>query len=627
MGTFAIFQSKAQRRARARATAQDAPAPSIVAATRAPGKPVAVDLGISLTSHELFTSTRSKEFIPGSCIAVSPAGATLAMGSMAREMEGRVPPHVRVLQPLQGGRVNDSHLAVRLLENAYKLAGYTGPVGPRVMLQVPASITESERRNLIEAARTAGARSVQLVDQTVAAAVGANLPVLEARGNLVIDLDATSAELALISFGRVLESRPLAASRQFCQNALCDALRRDLHVQISLTTADALIRELGNACGPEGNRVFSVGGRDLAQGLPRKVEVSESAVYEAIRPALETISRELRAIIAEAPNEMISDLVEQGVTLTGIGARLAGLPEYLSAQTNLKVHVAEEPEAAGSRGLRRLLAEDRLRRALLGTVHTAPAKGFRMSPGRSVAAALLFLGLAGSFVPLASHAASGASTVDSAFQTGLTPFWKIASNGMKPAAPAPVAPAISSEEKRRQQQLAAENARLRSLVKLKSAPFAKGAVQGARVIARDPQGWLSWVVLDAGSSQGVKPGMPVVSSEGLVGSVNTVSPSSSRVRLLTHPGSAVAAMIGSRKATGVLYGRNQKTCELRFVDPEKKIKPGDLVTTSGLDGKFPAGLKLGKVLQVKAPQDAVYKSVLVTPAFSAVSPEVLLLKR
>lgn len=619
MGTIAIFQSRAKAR-RERAAESERPV-----ARRRPGRRVSFDLAVALTSQELASCTRSKEVVPGGCIAVSPAGVTLAMGERAREMEGRVPVHVRVLQPLQGGRVVDSNLAVRLFENIFKTTGQRGPVGPRVLLQAPSNLTDAERKNLIEAARSAGARSVQLVAQSLVAAVGADMPVLEPTGSLVVDLDGTAAELSLISYGRVLETRSLTASRQLCETAVSDLVRRELHVQISMGTAEALLREIGSAERTSSEQTMAIGGRDLVEGLPRKVEVSSDLVFRAIQPALDQLARELHTLLAEIPGELLADIVRTGVVLTGAGARLNGLESYLSRRLNVKVRLAPEAEQAGIQGLHRLLREDGLRRALIGAPHKMTAPSLRVSsPGRIAAAAVLFLGLLGAFVPLAGQASAGAQSVDSAFQSGLAPFWKAASSGSENIGP-PVPDSIKAEQRRRQQSLAEENSRLRSLLKLKAAPFSKGKMRAARVIARDPQGWLSWVVLDAGSAEGIKQGMPVVAPEGLLGTVSSVNKNSSRVRLLTHPNSAIAATIKNRKANGVLYGRNQKACELRFVDPEKVVKPGDLVTTSGLDGRYPAGLTLGRVLQVKAPQDNVYSSVLVAPANASSSTAVLLL--
>lgn len=596
------------------------------AAVRAPGRAVSLDLAISLTSADLTLLTRSKEIHPGGSIAVSPAGATLALGDEAREMEGRVPPHIRVLQPLLGGRVSDDQLALRVLEHALKRGGFAGPMGPRVLLAVPDSLTESERRSLTEAARSAGARHVRLISQSLAAAVGAGVPVLQARGSLIVDLDASSGEAALISYGRVLQSRPLQASRYHFQMAVCDAIRRDRHVQISLKAADALLTELGETNPTDPFRTASVGGRDLAEGLPRRIEVSVQEVFGAIQPLLDGLQKELRAMIAQIPAPLLGDLVKEGLVLTGRGAQLRGLVGFVTEHTRLNAVLADEPEFTGKRGLQRILKDDCVRRALLGEVQKVVSRS-PLSPARTTAAAVVLLGLACTFVG-AMPMASTSAQVETALDSTLSPLWKVASRplSMGPKTEvAPVAP-ITAEERRRAQQLEAENKRLRTLMKLKAAPYAKGNSQAARVIAREPQGWLSSLVLDVGSKNGLKPGLPVISSEGLLGSVQQVNGSSARVRVLTHSKSAVAASIPARKASGVLYGKNQKLGELRFVDPDKKVKVGDKVVTSGLDGRFPPGIPLGTVVRLKTPQDNVYSTVLVQPAASADSTEVLVLK-
>ncbi len=576
------------------------------------GSKVRVDLAISLTSQELFTVTAHRELQPGGCIAVSPSGLTLALGSAARDMEGRVPPHVRVLQPLQGGRVQDSQLAVRVLEHAFREAGYKGPVGPRVLLQIPGELTESERRSLTEAARAAGARSVELIDQGRAAAAGVGLPVLQARASLIAHLDATSAEASLISFGRVLHSRPLAASWQNWQSAVCDLIRRDFQVQISMFSAHTLILALGAAGDPGPPRTYAVGGRDLVRGLPRKVEVASGTVHEAIRPSLDALARELQALIVSASDELLNDLVESGVTVAGPGAGLKGLSAFLSQRIQLPVHVQAEGE-----GLVCLLRQKDLRRSLLGRVARPGRSGWK--PTRWAAAAVLLLGLSAAAFSLAPAAAG-----ESPLQASLAPLWRMAAGVTSPAATPNLTGAVRQEERRRQQQTAGENQRLRSLIKLRSAPYASGGVLGARVLSHQPPGWPAMLVLDSGRSQGVKVGMPVVSNEGMVGTVSSVANDSSRVRLLTHPNSVVAATVG--KSNGVLYGGSSKQTELRFLDPDKKVRRGETVLTSGLDGRYPAGIRLGKVMGVSS-QKAVYSSFLVQPVNPEASSEVLLLRR
>lgn len=599
-------------------------APTVNLAQRAKGRAVPVDVAIALTSQELFVETRSRETSPGSSIAVTPAGATLAMGNEAKEMDGRVPPHIRVIQPLLGGKVSDSNLAVRVLENALKSAGFAGSLGPKVLLETPASLTDSEKKSLTEAARSAGARKVEMVSQCLVAAVGAGLPVLEARGSMVLDLDNSSAEAGLITYGRVLHSRPLVASRQHFQQALIDAIRRESHVQICNTAAEALLRELGSAAPQDRDRSFAVGGRDLAAGLPRKIDVSAGEVYDAIHPLLDGLAREMIALIGESPTELLSDVSRDGLILTGEGADLNELDSFLSEATHVPVRRAEKFAQAGPRGLRTLLKNDDLRRALLGAPKKSASTSSRLSPTRALALSVLLLGLIASLVSVLSTTTL-ANTRSTPLDSTLTPLWKMSSGFFGPKVDTEPSP-VTAEERRRHQQLAAENLRLRALVKLRPAAFSKGGVVAARVIAREPQGWLSWLVLDAGTPQGVKVGSPVVSGDGLLGSLASVSASSSRVMVLTNPRSIVAATVKGRKANGMLYGSNQKTCELRYLDPEAKIKVGDLVYTSGLDGKFPAGLKIGRVVQNTHPQGAVYSSVTVEPSASLSSPEVAVLK-
>lgn len=261
------------------------------------------------------------------------------------------------------------------------------------------------------------------------------------------------------------------------------------------------------------------------------------------------------------------------------------------------------------------MREAGLRRSLLGATRRKRIPSWK--PTHLAAAAVLLLGLGGAALSMAP-----ANAGESPLQASLAPLWK----AVAPPVTAARDDGLSQEERRRQQQISSENQRLRQLVKLRSAPYASGGVLGARVLTHQPAGWPGMLVLDSGSAQGVKVAMPVVNGEGLVGTVSSVTRDSSRVRLLTHPNTVISARVGRSQAKGVLYGRNQKFCELRFLDPESKVRPGELVYTSGLDGRYPAGIRLGKVAGL-SPQKAVYSSVLVQPANADESTEVLALRR
>lgn len=588
------------------------------------------DVGLSLGSGTVAVRMRDRMDVldDGACLAVDRRDQKiLAYGAEARRYDGRTSDDIRLLRPIRGGAVTDSVAARHLLQRALKGARLS--MGqPHVVLGVSAALTAMERRNVAAAAKAAGAKQVHLVDQALLAALGAGLPVLEPDGSMVVDLGAGTAELAVLASGYVLAHGALKLGGDGMDDAIRDIVRKVHAVEISASSAERLKNELADATGRY-QAELAVPGRDLRTGLPTKVTVTASDVREAILPLLQSVAEEVRRVLRELSPDLLADVSRLGAVLTGGVAQMRGLAPYLEAETGLRMQVAEDPAAASGRGLERVLRDHRLRRRILapesrGQKSLAESSETRPQRGRLIALLLL----AGSLLLTLFFARDirnlQPTPVDDRLSGAMVPMWNLA--GALPFGLATATQASSlnddvllarlKEAERRSDVLGTENQRLRKLYK--AAPRPKGwqlaPLTMAPVVARSPKEWLNAMTLGAGSQQGLKQGMVVTSAEGLVGQLAYVTDGSSRVKLLTDPSMVVSAEIKKRKASGVLYGMGDGTYELRFLDPDTKLKEGDAVTTSGVDGLFPPGMSVGRVTRVSRLRDQLHQVAVVSPS-------------
>jgi rod shape-determining protein MreB len=289
----------------------------------------------------------------------------LKVGKEARDMLGRTPPSIVALRPLRGGVIADLDCAEHMLRAfSCKAHNRRRMVRPRVVVGVPCGITEVEKRAIRESATLAGAREVYLIEEPLAAAIGAGLPVQEPTGSMIVDVGGGTTEVAVISLAGIVYSHSLRVAGDNMDDAIVNYVRRRYGVLIGDRTAEQLKIGIGSAIPFEEARRMVITGRDLVTGLPRTLEVPDGEVRDAIRETVALIVDAVKTALERTPPELSADLMDHGIVLAGGGALLHGLDTLLARETNLPVRLAEDPLTCVVRGAGKALDELELLRAV-----------------------------------------------------------------------------------------------------------------------------------------------------------------------------------------------------------------------------------------------------------------------
>lgn len=268
----------------------------------------------------------------------------LAVGHQAKKMLGRTPEFIIASQPMQDGVIADYEITQSLLRYFIQEAcGKMFFIKPEVMICVPAGVTQVEQRAVIDATKSAGARVVHLIDEPLAAAIGARIPVAEASGNMIVDTGGGSTEAAVISLGGVVSHKSIRVAGNKIDDAIADYLRKKHNLLIGEQTAEEIKIELGSATEPKKEKSKKVKGRDSVYGLPKTVTISNVEVNQALKQPLAQILSAIRGVLEKTPPELVSDIVDKGIVLSGGTSLLTGLGEYLSEELNVAVHQVDEP--------------------------------------------------------------------------------------------------------------------------------------------------------------------------------------------------------------------------------------------------------------------------------------------
>jgi rod shape-determining protein MreB len=303
---------------------------------------LAIDLGTANTL--VFRGGEGIVFNEPTVIAMnSRTGEVLAMGEEAWDMIGRTPANVVAVRPLRHGAITDFDITQRMIRVILKRVGISRMSKPRVLVCVPSAITEVERRAVEEAAKSAGAREVALVDEPLAAAIGAGLPIHEPIGNLVVDIGGGTSEMAVISMGGVVTGKALRIGGFDMDGAIQQHIRRAYGMAVGERTSEGIKMAIGSAYPTPAPGVVEVRGREITSGMPRRVEVTEEEVREALSENVGHIVDAARECLAVAPPELAHDVLETGMFLTGGGSLLKGLDMRLARDCEVPVHITEQP--------------------------------------------------------------------------------------------------------------------------------------------------------------------------------------------------------------------------------------------------------------------------------------------
>ena len=267
----------------------------------------------------------------------------LAVGEEAKTMLGKTPGNIRAIRPMADGVIADFDVAEEMIKHFIrKVHKRSTLVSPQVVVCVPSGATAVERRAIQESAEAAGARRVFLIEEPMAAAIGANLPVTEASGSMVVDIGGGTTEIAVMSLGGVVYSESLRVAGDAMDNALKDYMREEYNLMIGDSTAEKIKKDIGTAI-PTNNNTYAVKGRDLRSGTPKEVNISEQDTSEALNPILKDIVSGIKKALENTPPELSADLVDMGLTMTGGGSLLKNIDKRFSKETGLPVNIADDP--------------------------------------------------------------------------------------------------------------------------------------------------------------------------------------------------------------------------------------------------------------------------------------------
>ena len=268
--------------------------------------------------------------------------SVLAVGDEAKTMLGRTPGNIQAIRPLRDGVIADFIVTEEMIKHFIKKVHKKTLANPRILICVPTGSTPVERKAIQDSALAAGARRVQLIEEPIAAAIGAGLPIQEATGSMVVDIGGGTTEIAVMSLGGVVYSESLRVAGDAMDNALKDYMREEYNLMIGDSTAEKIKKDIGTAI-PTNNNTYAVKGRDLRSGTPKEVNISEQDTSEALNPILKEIVSGIKKALENTPPELSADLVDMGLTMTGGGSLLKNIDKRFSKETGLPVNIADDP--------------------------------------------------------------------------------------------------------------------------------------------------------------------------------------------------------------------------------------------------------------------------------------------
>jgi len=313
-------------------------------------KKVAIDLG---TANSLvYVVGEGVVLEEPTVVAVSLTdGKVLAVGKEAQSMLGRTPGNIKASKPMRDGVIADYAVTEAMLKFFLRKVGGYGFFKPEVMICVPAGVTQVERRAVLGAAMEAGARNAYLIEEPLAAAIGAGVPIAEASGNMILDMGGGASEAAVISLGGVVTFKSVRVAGNKIDEAIQKYIRRKHNLVIGEITAENVKIKIGSAIPGSKEESVEVTGRDSIAGLPRSVTISSYEVFEAIREPLGKIIQMLKSVMEEVPPELSSDIIDKGIVMSGGTAMLRGFDRLITQETGVPAFVAEDPQRCVIKGI------------------------------------------------------------------------------------------------------------------------------------------------------------------------------------------------------------------------------------------------------------------------------------
>ena len=333
-----------------------------------PVNDIAVDLGTANTL--LYVKGEGIVLNEPSVVAIEKGtGRIMAIGLEAKRMLGRTPEAIEAVRPLKDGVIADVDITEMMLRHFLKqvTAKRVFRIKPRVVVGVPSGITELERRAVRSSAMSAGAKAVYMVAEPMAAAIGVGLPVETPTGNMVIDIGGGTTEIAVIALAGIVSNTSIRVAGDEFDSAIVTLLRKNYNLLIGEPTAEAIKIQIGSAFEVGEEREMDVKGRDLVSGIPKTVHVHSQEIRECIQEPIQSVVEAVRRALEITPPELSSDIVDRGIVMTGGGALIRGMDRLLQHETNLPIHVDEEPLSCVVRGVGRILDDLQKYRTVMST--------------------------------------------------------------------------------------------------------------------------------------------------------------------------------------------------------------------------------------------------------------------
>jgi len=334
---------------------------------------MAVDLGTANTL--VYVKGRGIVLNEPSVVAITDEKGkkqVLAVGEEAKQMLGRTPGYIQAIRPLRDGVIAEFHIAEEMIKHFIrKVHNRRNFASPEVIICVPSGSTAVERRAIQESAESAGARKVWLIDEPMAAAIGAGLPVTEPTGSMVVDIGGGTTEVAVLSLGGIVYARSVrVGGDKMAEAIMADILRAHI-LLVGESTAERIKKEIGSACAPDDGdgATVEIRGRDLMNGVPKELLISERQIAESLAEPVSAIIEAVKVALEQTPPELAADIVDKGIVLTGGGAMLGNLDYVLRHATGLPVSIADDPLSCVALGTGRALEEKKMLRNVLHTAY------------------------------------------------------------------------------------------------------------------------------------------------------------------------------------------------------------------------------------------------------------------
>ena len=328
------------------------------------------DIGVDLGTANIIVTLKGKGIVLNepSVVAIDKATSSiLATGNEAKEMLGRTPSSIIAIRPMQDGVIADFTATQLMLKNMLqRVCRRYNVARPRVVVGVPSGITEVEERAVEESVLQAGAKEVYLIEEPMAAAIGASLDVGEPSGSIIVDIGGGTTEVAVISLGGIVVSHSLRVAGDELDSDIVNYIKKEMNLAIGETTAEQIKMEIGCAMPLMTESFVEVRGRDLSNGLPRNIQVSSVQIQEAIQESIRKIVDIVKVTLEKTPPELASDIMEKGIVLAGGGALIKNLDKLISIETSMPVYIAEDPLDCVVRGTGKTLEDlERLKTVLI----------------------------------------------------------------------------------------------------------------------------------------------------------------------------------------------------------------------------------------------------------------------